>query len=495
MGDPVVIGVVVVYLGLLLGIGAWASRASGSVAGYYLADKRLPSWVIAFSSNATGESAWLLLGLTGMGYVVGFHALWVVLGEVLGVAVAWVFVARPFKALTDRYESITVPDYLEDRFRDPTHVLRLLSAGIIFSMVAAYTAAQLTASGKAFSSFLGTSYTGGVWIGAAVILFYTTVGGFKAVAYSDLLQGVLMFLCLLVLPIAGIVEAGGWSALMSGIGAMDPALLRPMGSLGLTWAGGASALGFAGVGLAFLGVPQLLTRFMSARDQGQIVEGGLIAVSCIVVFDVGAVLTGISGRLLFPGLEDPETVLPVMSGALFPSLVTGLILVVVLAAIMSTVDSLLILASSATVRDVLQKVVKPDLTDRQVSLLGKVATVVIGAGGLTFALSGSRMIFWFTLFAWSGLASAFAPVILCSLFWKGTTRAGAIAGMVGGFLAAVLWALLLKERFLSLYEMIPGFAVGFLVTLVVSRLTRPPEGAAAEIDAMRKAVGGAFTRP
>jgi sodium/proline symporter len=495
VGDPVVIGVVVVYLALLLGIGAWASRAGGSVAGYFVADKRLPSWVIAFSSNATGESAWLLLGLTGMGYVVGFHALWVVLGEVLGVAVAWVFVARPFKALTDRYESITVPDYLEDRFRDRTHVLRLLSAGIIFSMVAAYTAAQLTASGKAFSSFLGTSYTGGVWIGALAILIYTTVGGFKAVAYSDLLQGVLMFLCLLVLPIVGILEAGGWSALVSGIAAIDPALLRPMGSLGLSVEGMASALGFAGVGLAFLGVPQLLTRFMSARDQGQIVEGGLIAVVCIVVFDVGAVLTGISGRYLFPGLEDPETVLPVMSGALFPSLVTGLVLVVVLAAIMSTVDSLLILASSATVRDLLQKVVQPDLTDHQVALVGRAATVVIGAGGLATALSGSRMIFWFTLFAWSGLASAFAPVVLLSLFWKGTTRAGAIAGMVGGFFAAVLWALLLKERFFDLYEMIPGFAVGFLVTFVVSRLSRPPEGAAAEIDKMRKAVGGAFTRP
>jgi sodium/proline symporter len=495
VGDPVVIGVVVVYLAVLLGIGAWASRASRSVAGYFVADKRLPSWVIAFSSNATGESAWLLLGLTGMGYVVGFHALWVVLGEVLGVAVAWVFVARPFKALTDRYESITVPDYLEDRFRDRTHVLRLLSAAIIFSMVAAYTAAQLTASGKAFGSFLGTSYTGGVWIGAVVILIYTSGGGFKAVAYSDLLQGVLMFLCLLVLPIAGIVEAGGWGELMRGIGAVDPALLRPMGSLGLTWGGLASAAGFAGVGLAFLGVPQLLTRFMSARDQGQIVEGGLIAVVCIVVFDVGAVLTGISGRFLFPGLEDPETVLPVMSSSLFPSLVTGLVLVVVLAAIMSTVDSLLILASSATVRDVLQKVVKPDLTDHQVALVGRAATLVIGAGGLATALSGSRMIFWFTLFAWSGLASAFAPVILCSLFWKGTTRAGAIAGMVGGFLAAVLWALLVKDRFFDLYEMIPGFAVGFLVTFAVSRLSRPPEGAAAEIDEMRKAVGGAFTRP
>jgi sodium/proline symporter len=215
-------------------------------------------------------------------------------------------------------------------------------------------------------------------------------------------------------------------------------------------------------------------------------------VLCIIVFDIGAVLTGISGRYLFPGLEDPETVLPVMSSSLFPSLVTGLVLVVVLAAMMSTVDSLLILASSAVVRDLLQKAVQPDLTNRQLSLVGKAATVVIGAGGLATALTGSRMIFWFVLFAWSGLASAFAPVILCSLFWKGTTRAGAISGMIGGFLAAVLWVLLLKERFLGLYEMIPGFAVGFLVTIGVSLFTRPPEGADRELDEMRGVVGGAF---
>jgi len=199
-----IISVLICYLGILLAIGFWGRRDSTTLAGYYVADKNLPSWVIAFSSNATGESAWLLLGLTGMGYLVGVHALWIVLGEVLGVALSWTLVALPFKEYTDRYHSITVPDYLESRFRDTRNWIRLVSVVIIFSMVTTYTAAQLTASGKAFSSFLGTSYLTGVLTGAVVILFYTTVGGFKAVAYSDLLQGVLMFAGLLVLPIVGI---------------------------------------------------------------------------------------------------------------------------------------------------------------------------------------------------------------------------------------------------------------------------------------------------
>ncbi|MYG48505.1 MAG: hypothetical protein F4164_03830 [Gemmatimonadales bacterium] len=317
MPSPVIIGVVVVYLLFLLVIGVWGGKESHDVKGYYAAGKKLPSWVLAFSSNATGESAWLLLGLTGIGYALGMHALWVVLGEVLGVALAWAFVARPFKAFTDRYGSITVPDYLEDRFRDKTHSFRIVGAVIVLSMVAFYVGAQLTATGKAFDSFLGTGYGVGVGLGLAVVLFYTVVGGFKAVAYSDFAQGVLMFACLLVLPFVGIGAVGGWGALMDGLRAAAPLavfeglqasgpdLLRLGGGLGVTPLGIASAAGFVGVGLAFLGAPQLLARFLAARDQREIRKAGPIAVGCIIVFDMGAVFTGMAARVLFPALADP----------------------------------------------------------------------------------------------------------------------------------------------------------------------------------------------
>jgi SSS family transporter len=353
-------------------------------------------------------------------------------------------------------------------------------------MVIAYTAAQLTASGKAFSSFLGTTYEIGVLIGLVIILFYTTVGGFKAVAYSDLLQGVLMFAGLLVLPIVGIAAVGGWSELTTQLGAIDPSLLEPMGKQGWSPAGIASTIGFIGIGLAFLGTPQLLTRFISAKSKNEIVSGSVIAVICIVVFDIGAVFAGMSGRVLFGGLADPETILPTMSAELFPAVFTGIFLVIVLAAIMSTVDSLLILVSSAVVRDVIQKVFDPDLTERQLSMLGKLTTAVVGVGALALALPEVRLVFWFVLFAWSGIGSAFGPAVLCSLFWKGTTRAGAIAGMLAGFAVTVLWALFWKQNFYDLYEMIPGFTVGFAVTIGVSLFTRPPEGAAEEMDAVAR---------
>jgi sodium/proline symporter len=487
------VSVVLLAYGLaLLGIGLWSRRASRDVAGYFVAGKKLPSWVIAFSSNATGESAWLLLGLTGMGYAVGVHALWVVLGEVIGVALAWIFVASRFKAYTDRYDSVTVPDFLESRFRDVTNVFRWVSLVIIFSMVTAYTAAQFNALGIAFDAFLGLGPVAGILIGAIIVLFYTTVGGLKAVAYSDLLQGVLMFLGLLLLPIVGLAAAGGWQETMAVLRADDPALLSPMGSLGLTLPGVISAVSFVGVGLAFLGAPQLLVRFMAARSRRDIVDGSLVAVISVIVFDLGAVFTGMAGRAIFPGLANAETVLPAMTAELLPVVFTGVFLVIVLAASMSTVDSLVILASSAIAHDVVEKIYRPGLTTEQISTIGKVTTVVIGALGVAFALGEIRVIFWFVLFAWAGLASAFAPVVLCGLFWKRTTGAGAVTGMIAGFVTAMLWVLWFKPLTHDLYEMIPGFLAGFGATVVVSLLTTPPPGAADELEDVRRTVGPTF---
>jgi sodium/proline symporter len=482
MVDPVIVSVLVLYLGMLFGIGFWARTQSKTIKGYFLAGKSLPSWVIAFSSNATGESAWLLLGLTGMGYLVGVHAFWIVLGEVFGVSMAWLYVARPFKAQTDRFDSITVPDYLEARFKDERNLFRKLAAVIIFSMVAFYTAAQLTAAGKAFDIFLGTGYLNGVLIGAAIVMFYTAVGGFKAVAYSDLLQGLLMLSCLLVLPVVGIVAAGGWPAMIDNLGAQDPFLLTPMGSEGLSVKGIVAILGFVGIGLAFLGAPQLLARFMSARNDRELVRASLPAVVCIIVFDAGAILSGMAGRALFPDLGDHESVLPVMSQALFHPVFTGIFLVVILAAMMSTIDSLLILASSTLIRDVLQKTLGSKASDSRLATYGKLATLLLGSAAVALAVTEAKVIFWFVLFAWSGLACAFAPPVLCALFWPRTTRQGALAGMAGGFIVTVAWAAFFKAGFHDLYEMIPGFAAGLLLTVAVSLrtgTTREPAAAGA----------------
>ena len=460
--------VFLVYLALLAGVAVWSRTESRTVSGYFIAGKKLPPWVVAFSTNATGESGWLLLGLTGMGYAVGAQALWVVAGEVVGVALAWTVMSRRLKRLSDETDSITVPDVLAARFGDSRHVLRRLSVLIILTMVGAYVAAQMVATGKAFDGFTSLDYPTGVWVGAGVIILYTLVGGYKAVAWTDLVQGVLMLLGLLLLPTVAIMAAGGWGELTAALHGQDPGLLSPWGPEGRSLSALVGIFSFLAVGLPFLGVPQLMVRFMSARSEQSLVPAMVISVTVILLFDLGAVLTGMAGRALYPGLDDPEGILPLLSTSLLPPVLGGVMMVVVLAAIMSTVDSLLILASSAVVRDYWQQIRGTRLADPALASRGKIVTLLIGLIGIAFALSQTPLIFWFVLFAWSGLGAAFGPVLLCALWYPATNLRGAIAGMLGGFLTTVAWVLWIKPLTFDLLEVIPGFAVGFAMTILFS---------------------------
>lgn len=468
--DPILI-VVIVYLCFLMGLALWSRRESQSLAGYYLAGRKLPYWVVAFSTNATGESGWLLLGLTGMGYLVGAKAYWVVFGEVVGITLAWMLVSRRLKRMSDEHQSITVPDLLAARFQDRWHLIRGVAVVIILSMVTVYIAAQMIATGKAVSSYTDFSYETGIYVGAAIIIVYTFVGGYKAVSYTDVLQGVLMLLGLIFVPAVAIYAGGGWGSISSNIMAQDPTLLDLFSFTGEGITGWIAVLSFVGIGLSFMGVPQLLVRFMSCKDDNEIKKARWVSIVVMACFGVGAVTAGIAGRALFPGLEDSETIFPVLSSAFFPPLITGVLMVIVLSAIMSTADSLLLLASSAVVRDTLQKIMGSQKSDHQLAVYGKVATLLIGILGVWLAFNLEDLVFWLVLFAWSGLGTAFGPVVLSLLYYKKTTATGVLAGMSAGFLTCMIWVLAVKEHTYDLYEAIPGFFVGGLVTLLVSRLT------------------------
>ncbi|MGB5448737.1 MAG: sodium/proline symporter, partial [Woeseiaceae bacterium] len=326
--------VLIVYLGVLAALAIWSRRETHTLAGFYLAGKKLPFWVVAFSTNATGESGWLLLGLSGMGYAVGAQAYWVVVGEIVGIALSWGLISRRLKRLGDETDSITVPDVLAAKFADKWHLIRGVAVLIIVVMVTTYVTAQMVSSGKAFSSFLGMKYETGVIVGAIFIIAYTFVGGYKAVSYTDVVQGVLMLLGLIAVPAAAISAAGGWGEVKNALAAQDPALLDMFAFSGApAWIGIAS---FVAIGLPFLGVPQLLIRYMSARDDGEIKKARIMSIIVLLFFTAGAVTAGVAGRALFPGLDDSETIFPVLSSELFPPLVSGMLLVVVLSAIMST---------------------------------------------------------------------------------------------------------------------------------------------------------------
>jgi len=461
--------VFVVYLLILAALALWSRREAQTMSGYFIAGKKLPPWVVAFSTNATGESGWLLLGLTGMGYSVGVHAYWVVAGEVTGIAVAWLLMSRRIKRMSDEYGSITVPDVLASRLNDKNHVLRKISTLIILTMVGTYIAAQMVATGKAFSGFTELTYGAGVVFGAAIIIIYTLVGGYKAVAWTDLIQGILMLSGLIIVPIVAVNAAGGWDAVVHTLVMEDPGLLSPWGPDGVSVRAFVAVASFLAIGVGFVGVPQLMVRFMSARSEQSLVPAMIISIIVLFLFDIGAVTTGLAGRALFPGLEDPEGILPLLAIELFSPVFAGVLMVVVLAAIMSTADSLLIMASSAVVRDYLQKIRSSTKTDAQLARYGKIVTLIIGVLGVIFALNESPLIFWFVIFAWNGLGAAFGPPLVCALWYPKTTLRGAIIGMLGGFGTTVFWVLFMKQYTYDLLEIIPGFLVGMVLIIVFSK--------------------------
>ena len=503
---------VIAYLICLIVIGVLASRRMKDTRDYFAAGKKLNFWAVAFSARATGESGWLLLGLTGMGAAMGVQAFWVVLGEVLGVGAAWVLLARRFKRLTDRYDSITVPDYLESRFRDKGHAIRMVAAFTLTVFVAIYVSAQIHATGKAFHTFLEWNYYSGAAVGLAVVMVYIVSGGFLAVVWSDVFQGAMMFVGLVTLPIVGLIAAGGFGPVIEGLREQNPTLLSLAGESG-QWSvmSVAIAVGLVGIGLGFLGSPQVFVRFLAMRTERDIPKGTAVALVWTLLADSGAVLIGMIGRHLYvnagqavtdgiPGGK--EGVLPLMVDSLLPLVFIGLFMAVVLAAIMSTIDSLLVVASSAFVRDYWQKVRRPDIPDKDLMRMSRWVTFVIAlvAFGIAMVVAGimgtETDIFWYVIFGWSGIAATFCPTIMMSLFWRRFTVRGALAAMVTGFVSVGLFALLLPNLdkllgidsetatggeqtivaisafFGNLAEMVPSFAMSFLAGILVSLFDR-----------------------
>ena len=492
--------VLLAYFAVLLAIGAAASRRMHGLGDYYVGGKGLGYWVVAFSARATGESAWLYLGLTGLGAVVGASAFWVVVGEVVGVALAWFVMAKPFKHATDGFGSITIPDYFASRFGGDSgddvrsvRSLRLFAASALALFVTIYVSAQIDATGKAFHSFLGWNYHAGALLGFGIVVVYTLSGGFVAVAWSDLFQGILMALGLSVLPVAA------WLVLAPAAG---PSLAFAALAPGFTslWGPGGASLGsvlvissYLAIGLGFLGSPQVFVRFIAIKSEHEIRAGRWVAIAFTILTDSCAVAIGMLGRALLVGVDgelagslgaDGERVLPELVANVFPPLVAGLYVAAVLAASMSTIDSLLLVASSALVRDVYQKLQRPDLLDRALIGLSRRVTLALAVVALGIALSVSvvtpdRTIFWYAIFGWSGIAATFCPALILALFWPRFQVRGALAAMVTGaisipffkFVVPLIpsWGPVISRA----EELGPSFLMSLLAGALATLTTRP----------------------
>ncbi len=477
-----------IYFAILFGIGILASRRIHSMDDYYAGGKRIGYWMVAFSARATGESGWLLIGLTAMGALAGVSAYWVVVGEVLGVAVSWFFMAKPFKRLTDKYDSLTVPDFLESHFKAKGHSLRLIAALCLASFVIIYVSAQIDITGKAFETFLDLNYYTGAIIGFMIVVAYIFTGGFLAVVWSDFFQGLLMFFGLLALPVVAYFSWEHRAELFDRLGSIDPALMDIWGGTDDPWMQTATMMGFAFIGLGFLGSPQVYARFISVKDTREIDKGRWVAIVFTLISDAAAVSIGLLARALYTSKgANPETVLGsngedtlmVLLQDTFPAFVIAIYIAIILSAIMSTIDSLLVVASSAIVRDLYQKVIRPDLKSEKLTRISAYVTLGMALLALGVALLVAinvpgRTVFWFTIFGWSGIAATFCPMIIYSLFWKGFNQAGAIVCMISGFLAVPFFKFYVQELpqvrvyFEKLDVMGPAFLVSFVLGGIAS---------------------------
>ena len=484
--------VLAVYFIILMGIGIFASRRITDIRDYYVGGKKLGYWIAALSARATGESGWLLIGVTGMGAMMGVSAYWIVVGEVLGVYLSWQFLAKKFKIATDNYDSITVPDYLVSRFGSTSNTLRIISATALSLFVVIYVSAQIDITGKTFESFLNVNYYTGILMGFGIVLMYISTGGFLAVAWSDFFQGILMFIGLVILPIVAVFYIPDLSAFCKGLSAIDPGLTDIWGSGGFNLLNLVSVIGLISIGIGFLGSPQVYVRFMSIKDENEIKKGKWVAVWYTLITDTAAVTIGLLGRYLLTSVgQDPvlaighagEDVLASLLDMVMPNVIIGVYIAAVLSAIMSTVDSLLVVASSAVTRDFYQQIFHPEIKNDALTSLSKKVTVVIAILALSIALlvsvlSPDRTVFWFVIFGWSGIAATFVPVIILSLLWDGFTEKGAIASMIVGFLSVSIFKFIIPKLptvgiyFDKLDVMFPSVLLAMIAGYCISKIEK-----------------------
>lgn len=483
------------YFLLMMAIGFYAYRKSTSdVSEYMLGGRRLHPAVGALSAGASDMSGWMLMGLPGAVYVGGLSAAWIAVGLTIGAYLNYRFVAPRLRLYTElANDSITIPDFFANRFEDKSHALRLISALVIVVFFTLYTSAGIVAGGKLFEASFGIDYRVGLFLTAGVVLAYTVIGGFLAVSLTDFVQGCIMFLALILVPIIALFAVGGLSGaqalILSSFENASPANVDA-GAGGATaffsWTEGLTFLGLISLlswGLGYFGQPHIIVRFMAIRSVKDIAVARWIGMSWMIVTVIGAVLVGYAGLAYVQqaGLEDqlfdPETIFILLSQALFHPLVSGFLLAAILAAIMSTISSQLLVSSSSLTEDLYKTFLRRDASQSELVLIGRIATVVVSFVAIVLAFDRSSNILSLVSNAWAGFGAAFGPLILLSLYWRGITRDGALAGMVTGAVTVLLWLYLpitIDGESLSsvLYEIVPGFILSTFAAVTVSKWGR-----------------------
>ena len=471
------------YFIAMLGIGLYSyKQASTNVEGYMLGGRNLGPGVTALSAGASDMSGWMLMGLPGAMYVSGLSSAWIAVGLIIGAYLNYILVAPRLRVYTEvANNAITIPDYFENRFNDTSHTLRLISSIVIVLFFTLYTSSGVVAGGKLFESSFGLSYELGLYITAGVVVAYTLFGGFLAVSITDFVQGCIMFVSLIMVPVVVLFELGGFGAAAEQLNQHSGNFLDMMtdasNGQAMTWLGIISLLSW---GLGYFGQPHVIVRFMAIRSVKDIKKARRIGISWMIVSVIGALGTGLLGLAYVTStgetLDDPETVFIFLSQILFHPLIGGFLLAAILAAVMSTISSQLLVTSSSLTGDFYQAYFRRDASQQELVVVGRISVALVAMVSIYLAYDRDSTILTLVSNAWAGFGAAFGPVILISLLWKGMTRLSAIIGMLVGAITVLIWIyapITIDGQNLSawMYEIIPGFLACSVSIVIVSLLS------------------------
>ncbi len=495
----------VIYMAVVIVIGVlFAKRANKSSENYFLGGRSLGPWVTAMSAEASDMSGWLLMGLPGVAYWCGLaDAAWTAIGLAVGTYLNWLIVSKRLRRYSIRANnSITLPEFFSNRFRENKKVIMTISALFILVFFTVYAASCFVTCGKLFSTLFGADYRLMMLIGAVFVLIYTILGGFLAESASDFMQGIVMIIALAVIVVIGTVSAGGLGAVIDNarsipgffefFGLATPTTADANGIATQLIAGGKPVFGEAapyGIlticsmmawGLGYFGMPQVLLRFMAIRREDELKRSRRIAMVWVLISLAVAVFIGIMGRDLFPVAHltksSAENIFITLATSSLPPILAGFVMAGILAATISSSDSYLLIAASAVAKNVYQGIIKKNATDKQVMTITRITLLVIAAIAIVIALDENSVIFNVVSFAWAGFGATFGPLMLFSLFWKRINRAGAVAGMVGGGAMVFIWKLLISKLggVFAIYELLPAFIFSSILIVLVSLLTAAP---------------------
>ncbi|CAM3827641.1 sodium/proline symporter PutP [Vibrio aquimaris] len=466
----------IAYLILMMAIGVIAYLRTKNSTDYFLGGRSLGPWPAALSAGASDMSGWLLLGLPGYAYAAGIEALWLAGGLLAGTWLNWLISAKRLRTYSITTDALTLPEFLSRRFNDTSKLIQVISAFFILLFFLFYTSSGLVAGGKLFETVFGLNYSTAVIIGTVCVVSYTLFGGFLAVSWTDLVQGLLMSAALLIVPIAAM--EGGLGQLNSDLSNINPELLTLWNDTKGEPLSAIAIISLVAWGLGYFGQPHILARFKAARSNKDLTTARRIAVVWTALSMVGAMLVGLVGLIYVTNsgvsIDDGEKIFMLLVNSIFHPVVAGVLLAAILAAIMSTADSQLLVSSSALAEDFYKQLIKKDASSEEIVMVGRIAVVAISIVALILALTPDSSVLGLVSYAWAGFGAAFGPALILSLYWPRMNRNGALAGIVIGGVTIVVWKQLSGGWF-DVYEIVPGIILSTIAIVVVSLMTAEPE--------------------